>query len=163
MSASAFRTRLRSLRPRLVAWTPWAIALLLPLLSVTSVRGASPQAATRRIDFNRDIRPILADNCYQCHGPDAAKRKAGLRLDQSEGARLVLESGHTAIVPGQTAKSRLLEVVATQDDTERMPPSRTGKRLSGEQISLLKRWIEEGAEWKQIGRASCRERVCLYV
>jgi mono/diheme cytochrome c family protein len=109
--------------------------------------GAGP-GTTGKIDFNRDIRPLLADNCYQCHGPDAAKRKAGLRLDQRAGATATLESGHSAVVPGKPEASRLLELVATADAEDRMPPAKTGKRLTAEQVSLLTRWVQEGAEWK---------------
>ncbi|MEN9678523.1 MAG: hypothetical protein RIS76_4419, partial [Verrucomicrobiota bacterium] len=104
-------------------------------------------AAPATVDFNRDIRPLLADHCYQCHGPDAAKRKAGLRLDQREGALAKLESGEVAIAPGNPDASKLLKLVATHDD-DRMPPAKTGKRLGPDQIALLTRWIGEGAEWK---------------
>ena len=123
---------------------------LAPLLLVVvfGLCGRSMAAVQGKVDFNRDIRPLLADHCYQCHGPDQAKRKAGLRLDQSEGARARLESGHHAIVPGQPADSRLLAVVASEDSDERMPPARTGKRLSAAQVEILTRWIREGAEWK---------------
>ena len=120
----------------------------LALAGAIAAESSGPKTQAGRVDFNRDIRPILADNCYQCHGPDSAKRKAGLRLDLSEGALAKLESGHAAVVPGQPAKSRLIEVIASKDSDERMPPSRTGKTLSPEQIALLTRWIQEGAEWK---------------
>lgn len=110
--------------------------------------GRTRAASQERVDFNRDIRPLLADHCYQCHGPDAAKRKAGLRLDQREGALAKLESGAAAIAPGNPAASSLLHRIESTDDEERMPPAKTGKTLSPEQRSLLKRWIAEGAEWK---------------
>ena len=106
---------------------------------------AAPQ---EYVDFNRDIRPLLADHCYQCHGPDAAKRKAGLRLDQREGALAKLESGAAAITPGNPAASSLLQRITSSDDEERMPPAKTGKVLSPDQVALLKRWIADGAEWK---------------
>lgn len=110
--------------------------------------GVAPAADSRsKVDFNRDVRPILSDNCYACHGPDAGKRKAGLRLDSKESALAKLKSDSHAIVPGHPDKSSLVErITATDDDL--MPPEDSGKKLSPEQIELLRRWIAEGAEWK---------------
>lgn len=102
----------------------------------------------RRIDFNRDIRPVLAENCLACHGPDKAKRKAGLRLDQRESATAPLESGDHAVVPGDPTKSSLLKLITSTDDSERMPPKKSGKRLTPEQVNLLRDWIADGAEFK---------------
>ncbi len=101
------------------------------------------------IDFNRDLRPIFSENCYACHGPDKNKRKAGLRLDREEETFSKLESGDFAIVRGDTEKSKLLELVASDDEDDRMPPKKTGKRLTKTQIDLLRRWIEQGAAWKR--------------
>ena len=98
------------------------------------------------VDFARDVQPILSDNCYRCHGPDAGARKAGLRLDTREGAIADL-GGRAAIVPGLTARSRLLERVAAADPGDRMPPSHTGKRLTKAQIATLETWIAQGAPW----------------
>src|SRR5689334_21610653 len=83
---------------------------------------ASGAPARSTVDFNRQIRPILSDNCYACHGPDAEKRKAGLRLDKKEGALAELKSGNHAIVPGDTAKSTLVFRITTRDEDDRMPP-----------------------------------------
>ena len=105
-------------------------------------------AADQKVDFNRDIRPILSDNCYNCHGPDPETRKAGLRLDQKEGALAKLKSDDYAIVPGHPEKSSLVERITTDNEDDRMPPLKTGKHLKPEQIELLKRWIAQGAEWK---------------
>jgi len=105
-------------------------------------------APSDKVSFNRDIRPILSDNCFNCHGPDTAKRKAGLHFGSRESATRPLESGHTAIVPGDPASSRMLAVLTTEDADDRMPPVRTGKLLRPEQVQLLKRWIEQGAEWQ---------------
>jgi len=99
-------------------------------------------APSDKVSFNRDIRPILSDNCFNCHGPDTAKRKAGLHFGSRESATRPLESGHTAIVPGDPASSRMLAVLTTEDADDRMPPVRTGKLLRPEQVQLLKRWIE---------------------
>jgi hypothetical protein len=85
-------------------------------------------AATAKagIEFNRDIRPILSENCFACHGPDKNKRKAGLRLDRKEEATSKLESGDRAIVPGDLEQSKLLKLVTTADEDDRMPPKKTG-------------------------------------
>ena len=100
------------------------------------------------IRFNRDIRPILSDTCYACHGPDATKRKAGLRFDDGVVAFEELESGRRAIVPGDTEASRLIERIEASDPDDRMPPEESGKSLTGEQRAMLRRWIEEGAKWE---------------
>ena len=83
---------------------------------------ASASAADPKLTFNRDIRPILSDKCFACHGPDANKRQAGLRLDIRDVATRPVESGETAIVPGKTAQSELLRRVSATDDAEAMPP-----------------------------------------
>jgi hypothetical protein len=104
--------------------------------------------AAARIDFNRDIRPIFSNHCYACHGPDSNKRKANFRLDRREDAFKELESGQFALVPGKLDQSHLWERITSDDEGERMPPKRSGKPLSKQQIELIRRWIEQGAEWK---------------
>ncbi len=101
------------------------------------------------IDFDRQIRPILSENCFTCHGPDEAQRKAKLRLDMPEGALANLRGGGHAVVPGKPGESELLARVASADDGERMPPAKTQKRLTAAQIDLLRRWIEQGAPYAQ--------------
>ena len=101
-----------------------------------------------RIDFNRQVRPILSDTCYKCHGPDAKERQAGLRLDQQEGAFAKLDSGATAIVAGDLAASELVRRITSTDPDQLMPPPESGKKLTAAQIETLKRWVEQGAEWK---------------
>ena len=121
----------------------------LTLVAVFSLVDVSPAAnPPAKLDFNRDIRPILSDNCYACHGPDAEKRKAGLRLDLKDGALAPLKSGEIAIVPGDLAKSELIARITTKDEDDLMPPAKSGKTLTANQIDLLKRWIAQGAEWK---------------
>jgi hypothetical protein len=100
------------------------------------------------IQFNRDIRPILSDVCFQCHGPDKAKRKAGLRFDTEEGARVDL-GGYQAIVAGKPAESELIKRITSTDKSKRMPPAAAAIRLSSKQIETLKQWIKEGAKWQQ--------------
>jgi mono/diheme cytochrome c family protein len=102
-------------------------------------------AQGRKIDFNRDIRPLLSNTCYKCHGPDEKERKAGLRLDTQEGAGQKLESGALTIVPGMSGESELYARISSTDPNEQMPPPNSGKTLSAQQIELIKRWIDEGA------------------
>lgn len=99
--------------------------------------------------FNHDIRPILSENCYTCHGPDARSREAGLRLDQEESAKSVLESGRRAILPGEPGQSELVARVLSDDPDLRMPPPDAGKSLSKEQTETLRAWIEQGAAWEE--------------
>lgn len=105
-------------------------------------------AADRKIDFNRDIRPILSDKCFKCHGPDEKTREAGLRLDRQDGMLAELESGNRAVVPGKVADSSLVARISSSDPDERMPPPQSGKVLSAEQIDLLRRWVEQGGEFR---------------
>src|SRR6188474_1211281 len=93
--------------------------------------------AAQAISFNRDIRPILSDTCFQCHGPDSAQRQAGLRLDIRELALKPAESGETAIVPGKLDASELVRRIITNDPESRMPPPDSGKKLSPQQIERL--------------------------
>jgi hypothetical protein len=105
-------------------------------------------AGEKDVDFNRDIRPILSSRCFQCHGPDDGARKAGLRLDMREEALKGLKSSHRAIVPGDPAKSELLARITRSDDENRMPPAKTGSRLTPEAIARLRAWIDQGAAYK---------------
>jgi hypothetical protein len=119
------------------------------------VEGARPELVegarkAGRVDFDRDIRPLLSDHCYACHGPDKDKRKAGLRLDVKADALRPLESGGFALVPGHPEQSRLLKLISLPlDDEDHMPPRRFGKPLNPAQITLLRRWIEQGAPWAE--------------
>ena len=98
-------------------------------------------ADSKGIDFNRDIRPILSDNCFYCHGPDDTTRMAGIRLDTKEGAL-------AALTPGKPETSRLYLRVAHADPKRRMPPPSAGRTLTAAQIELIQKWIASGAEWK---------------
>lgn len=102
--------------------------------------------ADEAIDFNRDIRPILSENCFRCHGPDSATREADLRLDQ-EAAALADRGGYAAILPGDPEASEFLRRILSTDEAEQMPPPEADKDLTQKQIELLTRWIEEGAKW----------------
>ncbi|MDC0937191.1 PSD1 and planctomycete cytochrome C domain-containing protein [Pirellulales bacterium] len=106
-----------------------------------------PDAPT--IEFNRDIRPLLADNCLACHGPDQGQREAGLRLDRQESALARLESGGFAIVPGDVENSLLVQRIEATHLDVRMPPVESRKVLSPDQVALLKQWVAQGAPWQQ--------------
>jgi hypothetical protein len=114
------------------------------------VTSASVSAVVRgedRIAYNRDILPILSDNCFACHGPDAKKREAELRLDVREDA-VRLRDDHYAIQPGKPQASELIHRITSQDDDQRMPPAASNKKLTEAQKELLRRWIAEGAEYQ---------------
>ena len=118
------------------------------LCSVALQAGTAPTLEPR-VDFNRQIRPILSEHCFACHGPDEGKRKAGLRLDRQEDAFQTLKSGQHALVAGQPEKSTLVERILTKDPDEIMPPPKHGKPLSPAQIELLQQWVRQGAGWQQ--------------
>ncbi|MCI0335884.1 MAG: DUF1553 domain-containing protein [Planctomycetes bacterium] len=96
-----------------------------------------------KIEYNRDIRPILSDNCFACHGPDSASRKADLRIDQRDAA---IEMA--AISPGDPDASEMIRRILSEDESERMPPVETKKKLTEAQKQLLVRWIRDGAEYQ---------------
>jgi len=102
--------------------------------------------AKAEVDFNRDIRPLLSDNCYACHGPDKGRRKAKLRLDIREGATADID-GHAAVVPGNPEKSELVRRILSTDPEETMPPPDSLKKLTENQKQRLVAWIRAGAPW----------------
>src|SRR6476660_3399553 len=114
------------------------------LLVAEQVRAELPD----KVKFNQHVRPILSGNCFYCHGPDPKHREADLRLDIREGATADL-GGYAAIVPGKPDESTLIKRVNSTDDDERMPPPASKKpHLTEEQIAILRRWIEQGAEYE---------------
>ena len=122
-------------------------------LSAARSTAAEPEAtpSKRKVDFNREVRPILAKNCFACHGQDEVqvKRANGLRLDRRESATKPLKSGETAIVPGDPDSSALILRVTEEDETMRMPPRKAGQRLSPAEVDVLQRWIAQGAPYAQ--------------
>ncbi len=102
---------------------------------------ALPAAAAPAVDFNREIRPLLSDNCFSCHGPDEKNRMAKLRLDTKDGAMSV-------IAPGDSGHSKLLQRLTSEKKAMRMPPVATGKNLNEKQIEAIKHWIDQGAKWE---------------
>jgi Protein of unknown function (DUF1553)/Protein of unknown function (DUF1549)/Concanavalin A-like lectin/glucanases superfamily/Planctomycete cytochrome C len=139
-------------------WTG-AVALLLCATVMQAAQPAPqerPPSATSAtlpttIEFNRDIRPILSDKCFQCHGPGT--QQATLRFDLEEGAKHALRSGRFAVVPGDPANSQLIRRITATDSSVRMPRSQGGRAagepLTERQIALLTRWIEQGATWQK--------------
>ncbi len=117
------------------------IASLGLLLAVTAAPAAVP------VDFSRDVRPILSKNCFPCHGPDQAQRAAGLRLDLRDAALKKRKNGVTPIVPGSPDQSELVRRITTDKPGDRMPPKEANRELTPEQVAVLKRWIEQGAEY----------------
>lgn len=128
-----------------------ALALLLAMLTGRAdvvrhlrLRNVAPRPSDRaaKLEFNRDVRPILSDACFACHGPDKAKRKADLRLDTAEG-------GKGVVVPGKPDESELIKRIVSHDDKHVMPPPKSGRKLTASQIATLKEWVRQGARWEQ--------------
>ncbi len=125
------------------------VLLLSGLLLFVGLLSAAENSSSA-VEFNRDVRPILSDKCYTCHGPDEANRKTKLRFDTEAGARQDLGDGRFAIVPGDAAKSGLVARITSDDPVRRMPPSYMGRaRLTEREIDILTRWVNQGAEWQK--------------
>ncbi len=122
------------------------ISLIAGLLIALSTLG--PSAVAGDVDFNRDIRPILSRNCFDCHGPDSKQRKAELRLDTKAGAFADL-GGHAAFVAGKPNESEALRRMLSNDPDERMPPPKIGKKPTAAQLELIRQWIVQGAKWSE--------------
>lgn len=129
-----------------------AVAILLPALpgrAENPADAAAAEDAEAPMDFSRDIRPILSNTCFKCHGPDEAERQAGLRLDTPDGATAKLDSGEVAIQPGSLPASALYQRITSDDPDLRMPPPDEEKQLTADQIKAIGRWISSGASWQQ--------------
>ncbi|MBI3208986.1 MAG: DUF1549 domain-containing protein, partial [Candidatus Solibacter usitatus] len=107
-----------------------------------------PGGLAAAVDFNKDIRPVLSDRCFICHGPDAAAKKVPLRLD-SEASMFAETAGRKAVVPGNVAKSVLIQRITADKPALRMPPVYSGLKLNDREIALLRQWVEEGAKWQK--------------
>ena len=112
------------------------------------ITSASAEPAAARVDFQREVRPILSDNCFQCHGPDASTRLADLRLDVREGAFGSRDNG-IPIVPGDPESSLVVKRLTHEQEALRMPPVYSRKELTEEQIGVIRNWIEQGADWSE--------------
>ncbi|HXD85265.1 MAG TPA: DUF1553 domain-containing protein [Urbifossiella sp.] len=128
----------------------WASSLLIALAAavpfpsaIAADKAPAPAKPAAKLEYNRDIRPILAENCFACHGPDSAARKGDLRIDRRQDA---VDSG--VIVPGNLKESRLIDRICSQDADEVMPPPKTLKKLTPAQKETLKQWIASGAEYQ---------------
>ena len=122
--------------------------LQLPVLLVVILFGSVYDAGGQTVDFQREVRPILADNCFRCHGPDPSTRQAQLRLDTEEGAFEMRRRGQ-AVVRGDAAASLIYQRITHDNEQMRMPPLSANKTLDSNQIEVLRRWIEDGALWDQ--------------
>ena len=108
------------------------------------------------VNFNRDVRPILSDKCFACHGPEASSRQAGFRLDQRESAIGEAESGNTPVSPGDPDASELIARITSDDESLRMPPADSHKTLTPAEIETLRRWIARERSGKPTGRSRRR-------
>src|SRR5688572_20857892 len=120
----------------------------LGVLAAGIISAQTPAPIQPKIDFNRDIRMTLS-KCLTCHGPDSGEGAAGLRLDTFAGATKKLESGSTAIVPGDPKASTLVERINSTDEYSVMPPPEAHKDLTADEKKLLEAWIAQGAEYKE--------------
>ena len=127
------------------------LLLLLMRSGVAQDGGQAPfnPPLPQTVQFNRDIRPILSENCFTCHGPDKSHRTTVFHFDVEESAKQALGPDHFAIFPGDLTKSAMIQRVSEQDERRRMPPVSTGHKLSERQIALLKEWIMQGAKWEK--------------
>src|SRR5436190_4328291 len=134
--------RLRALVLALLSVATAAIASRISVQAQDAVPRGAPAAAAP-VSFNREILPILSNNCFACHGPDEKARKTRFHFDSRDAA--FIKDG--VIVPGQAQDSLLIQHITSTDPEERMPPPDSGRSLTDKQVDLLKRWIDEGAKW----------------
>lgn len=118
------------------------------ILRFAGLLSCYPAVAGEKVDFNRQIRPLISNHCIACHGPDEKQRKAKLRLDNLEGATRDL-GGYAAVVPGKPDESEMLSRLLSEDDEEVMPPPEKGKRFTPEQVDLIRRWIAQGGKYEK--------------
>ena len=128
--------------------TAMLVCFCIAVLGLSTAFAEHHETEQASINYNLDIRPILADNCYACHGPDAKTRQANLRLDTKAGA-FSEPSGYPVIVPSKPEESELHLRIVSNDDTYRMPPADFNKTLTPVQIEAITQWIREGAKWEE--------------
>ncbi|QDU92898.1 PSD1 and planctomycete cytochrome C domain-containing protein [Lignipirellula cremea] len=124
------------------------LALIACVLAATALPARAEDQAEKRVDFGREVLPILAQNCYHCHGPDANERQADLRLDTQAGSRQEL-GGYAALVPGKPDESELVRRIESDDAGEQMPPPDSKLHLTETQRQVLRRWISQGGDYAQ--------------
>lgn len=120
----------------------------LPLVFIASSCMAVAATDPHKVDFNRDIRPILSENCFYCHGQDATHREAKLRLDERESA-IAQRDDHVVISPGKPEESELIFRLLSKDEEEQMPPPTSNKHVTPAQTDLIRRWIAEGGVYEK--------------
>ena len=123
--------------------------LVSSIIVVLGLLSRAVDVRAQDVVYNRDVRAILAENCFSCHGFDQKTREAGLRLDTADGSKTVLESGSAAIVPGKPDESELLNRIFSNDHSTLMPPPESGKQLTPKQKNILKTWFAQGAEYQK--------------
>lgn len=124
----------------------WVYRLGMSLTLAFLWTGVMSGAESVALEYDRDVRPILSDNCFPCHGQDSKKRMAGLRLDSFAGATAD-RGGHAALAPGNLQASALYQRITADQKAVRMPPAYSNRNLTADQIAILKRWIEEGGKY----------------
>src|SRR5438132_477572 len=137
-----YTSRMIPMTRKRVKWPRFRLVLAPLVLGAA----CAPAAAKDKIDFHRDIRPILSEACFQCHGPDEKQRKADLRLDRKDGAFADLGE-HRVIAPGKPEQSEMFLRITSTDAKKHMPPPKSGKKLSAGQIETIRQWIAQGAQW----------------
>src|SRR5256885_13669169 len=120
-----------------------SVALLSLPAAADELRREDTSPVPDTIQFNRDVRPILSENCYKCHGPDSKAREAKLRFDTKDGIFATLDEGHVAVAPRSLPKSQLWKRITSTDREEKMPPAKSGKKLTPRDAAVLKKWIEQ--------------------
>ena len=127
-----------------------ALAVMLQCCNSVATDKEVDEPVPDKISYNFDIRPILSDKCFICHGPDASKRQAGLRLDLAESAYKALEENPAAhvIVPGQPTQSEVFLRITSQDTSYKMPPVESNLSLTAHEIKLIEKWIRQGAKYE---------------
>src|SRR3990172_12117599 len=125
----------------------WMFEIGLFLSFVVALPTQAADLPKKPLDFNRDIRPILSDTCFVCHGPDEGQRMVNLRLDTKAGA-FADRGGYQVIVPGNAEGSRVYQRISLKDPATRMPPATFDRTLTEQQIDLIKQWIDQGAKWQ---------------
>lgn len=137
-----------------IKWVPHFCLSLFVLMTFCSLSARSEEARPEttppagRLSFARDVRPILSNHCFKCHGQDERERQASLRLDEQDASRAMLESGVAAIVPGHPESSELIRRIQSTDPDEMMPPTGSLRQLTASDKEILLRWIREGAEYQ---------------
>jgi hypothetical protein len=131
--------------PKAICLRRSAANLLACLTLLLGPNGSTTAAAD--VQYNRDVRPVLSEHCFRCHGPDAAARQADMRLDDRDDV-IDDRGGYRVVEPGQPNASELFERITAADIDDRMPPADSGSELRSDQIEILRQWIEEGAEYQ---------------